>query len=97
MTTVTKQVEVSKEASELSDSVVTLVASIKKHGEDGFQAGEDIPAIVLENLQSLMKGIEGVNKLGDEAKQNLAAFINAWTLGGTEIASMFLVKDDTSA
>lgn len=87
-----KEVEVSKEADELAESVYKLVKSSKKHTEDGFQAGTDLPAIVMENLQSLMKGIDGMDKMNAEAKENMVAFINAWTLAGTKIAGLFITK-----
>lgn len=94
MGTVKKEVVVSKEASELADAVVTLVKSIKTHGKDGFQAGTDIPAVLMENLQGLSVGVAGVDLLDDEAKENLAAFINAWALAGTELAGLFLAKNE---
>ena len=96
MSTVTKQVEVSKEASELADSLVKLVKSCREHVKDGFQAGADVPAVLMENLQSLMKGIDGVDQLDDEAKENLTAFINAWSLAGSEMAGVFLKKDEST-
>ena len=92
MSTVKKEVIVSKEANELAESLVGLVKSSKEHVKDGFQAGKDIPAILLENMQSVLKGIEGVDKMGDEAKENMSAFINAWVLAGTEIAGIFFVR-----
>ena len=89
---VEKKVNVSKEANELAESVFGLVQSIKKHGEDGFQAGMDVPAVIMENMAKLMKGIEGAGKMGEEAKEELAAFINTWTLMGTDIAALFIKK-----
>ena len=96
MELVTKNVQVTKEASEMADALVELVKSVKKHSADGFQAGQDLPAIVMENLNQLMKGVEGVDKLGAEAKGDLTAFINAWVLSGTEVASLFLEKESVS-
>jgi len=92
MSIIKKEVSVSKETSELADSLVSLVKSIREHVKDGFQAGQDVPAILMENLQSLMKGVEGVDQLDDEAKENLSAFVNAWSLAGSEMAGMFLSK-----
>ena len=86
---VEKTVSVTKEASELSDSVVNLVISTKKALDDGFQAGTDIPLIITENLNSMMSGLQGMDKLGAEASQKKAEFIRAWMLGGLEIAELF--------
>ena len=87
-----KEVEVSKEADELAESIFKLVESSQKHTEDGFQAGKDLPAIIMENLQSLMTGIDGMDKMSAESKENIVAFINAWTLAGTKIAGLFISK-----
>ena len=89
---ITKQVDVSKEADELAESIFKLVESSQKHTEDGFQAGQDLPAIIMENLQSLMTGIDGMDKMSAESKENIVAFINAWTLAGTKIAGLFINK-----
>lgn len=86
---VKKEVVVTKEASELSDSLVGLVKSGKTALDDGFQAGTDIPVILTENLTGLMNGLGGMEKLGAEAKENKAEFIRAWMLGGLEIADLF--------
>ena len=92
MSTIKKEVEVSKEADELAESIFKLVESSQKHTKDGFQAGQDLPAIIMENLQSLMKGIDGMDKMSAESKENIVAFINAWTLAGTKIAGLFINK-----
>ena len=92
MSTIKKEVEVSKEADELAESIFKLVESSQKHTEDGFQAGQDLPAIIMENLQSLMTGIDGMDKMSAESKENIVAFINAWTLAGTKIAGLFISK-----
>jgi len=88
--TVTKEVKLTKEASELANSLVGLVRSGQKALADGFQAGGDIPTIISENLMGLMSGLEGMDKLGAEAKEEKAAFIAAWTLAGLEIADLFM-------
>ena len=91
---VSKSVEVSKESDELGQGLVSLVQSVKKALDDGFQAGEDIPAIILENIQSLSKSIEGADKIGDEYKEDPQAFLNAWLLAGSQIAGSFIKKDE---
>lgn len=90
---ITKEVKVTKEASELADSLVGLVKSGKEALKDGFQAGTDIPVILTENLMALMSGLEGMDKLGTEAKENKIAFINAWIVSGLEIAELFIAEE----
>jgi hypothetical protein len=97
MSTVKKEVEVSKESSEVADAVSALVKSIKEAGADGFQAAQDIPTVVLGNLQSLSTALEGSDKIGDEYKENPQAFLSAWMLGGSEVAGCFLKKDEGEA
>ena len=94
MSIVKKEVSVSKEANELAEALVDLVKSVRTHVADGFDPAADIPAILMENLKGLMQGVDGVDKLDDEAKANMSAFLNSWTLAGGQLAGMFLSKKD---
>lgn len=91
---VEKKVEVPKEYQELLDSIVMLVKSVKEAGKDGFQAATDIPNVVLANLDSLAKGVSGANKVDDELKAHLDAFVMASAVAGAEVAGVFLKKED---
>jgi hypothetical protein len=92
-----KTVEVSKESSELADAMVALVKSVKEATADGFDAAQDLPAIILGNLQGLSSAIEGVDKIDDEFKADPQAFLNAWLLASSELAGVFLKKDEVEA
>lgn len=89
-----KTVKVTKEADELAESLVGLVKSGKQALADGFQAGQDVPKVLSDNLMQMMTGLEGMDKLDDEAEQQLAAFIRAWSLAGVEIAELFFKKKE---
>lgn len=89
-----KTVKVTKEADEMAESIVSLVESSKKHVADGFQAGTDLPVILMENMQSMLVGIDGMEKMGAESKEQLIPFITAWNLAGLKIAELFLKKDE---
>jgi len=86
------KLSVTKEAHELSFAVVEVIKGVKLALSDGFQPGQDVPAIILGSLNHLMKGIEGVDKLPKEALEDLPEFIAAWMVGGAEIAQVFLKK-----
>ena len=79
------QVKVSKEGYEVGVAFLTLVKSIKKHSSDGWDTFTDAPAIVMENFGSLKKAIEGSDKLDDEAKEDIEAFINGIMLSMTAV------------
>ena len=93
---VKKEVEVTKEANEIAEALVSLVASSKDAVADGFQAGQDIPTIIAANLTNLMTGFDGMDKLTTEAKEKKIAFIRAWNLAGLEIADMFLDNEEVA-
>ena len=86
------KLQVTKEAHELAMAVVEVIKGVKLALADGFQPGQDIPAIILGSLNHLMKGIEGADKLPKEALEDLGPFISAWMVGGAEIAQVFLKK-----
>jgi hypothetical protein len=93
MAKVKVEVEVSKEAYELGKAVSEVVKSVKEALKDGFDPMTDVPAIVVQSLSELKTGIEGVQLLGEESKEDIEAFINAWLLSGTDIAGEFLKKE----
>lgn len=86
------KVEVTKEAYELGLALLAIVQATKNALKDGFQAGQDVPAILMQSLPALMKGVEGVEKLPEEARTHLKEFLNAWMFVGSEIAFEFLKK-----
>ncbi len=57
------EIEVGKESKEVVDAITLLVEDIREK--------KDISLIAAENLPSLMKAIEGVDKLDDEMKSEV--------------------------
>ena len=86
------KIEVTKEAYELGLALLEIVKAARIALKDGFQAGQDVPTIVMQSLPHLLKGVEGVDKLPEEAKMELKEFINAWMFAGSEIAFEFMKK-----
>jgi len=74
------EVEVSKEAHELGLALAKLTVAVKEALKDGFQVGQDVPAIVMTAFAELPKAIEGLDKLDDEAKASPKAFALALAL-----------------
>ena len=79
-----KEVEVPKEASEVLDLVVELVADIK--------AGKDAGAITGENIPGLMKAIDGFEKIADEVKHDAIYMGAAVAIG--ELVGVLIKKDE---
>jgi hypothetical protein len=88
-----KKVKVSKEADELTLALVGIVETGKRKLSDGFQVGEDLSAIFAENLTKLMTGLDGVQNIGEEFKEDVEAFTNAWVLAGTRVMGLLLKKE----
>lgn len=87
-------VEVSKEAHELGVGLVEVVKAVKLALADGFQPGADLPAIVVAAVAKLPPAIEGLDKLGGELAEDPVAFVRAFALSGSDIASLFVKKPD---
>lgn len=62
MSNVKVEIEVGKETKEVADALKALILDIK--------AKKDISLIAAENLSSLLKAVEGVDKLDDELKSS---------------------------
>ena len=75
-----KEIEVSKEASELMTGLIEVVKAVKEANKDGFQMGQDLPAIV-STLFGQMAALQGLDKIGDEIKENPVAFGSAMAIG----------------
>jgi len=73
---VTVQVEVSKEAYELGQGVAKFVTATKAALADGWQAGQDLPAVMSSAISDLIPALEGVQQIPDEA-QDKQALVNA--------------------
>lgn len=81
-------VEVSKETHELAIALVGIAAATKKALADGFQPGQDIPAIVTEAWAKLPEAIQGMDQVDDEFKESKSAFIKAIGLASADLADV---------
>jgi hypothetical protein len=88
---VTETVEVTKETREFGKAMVSLVKASKKAMADGFQP-TDLGTIVSSEFQSLMQGIQGVDQMSSEEKEDTEAFAKGIGLSIGELAGVFLEK-----
>ena len=93
MATLKVEVEVAKESYELGHAVVGLVNATKLALDDGWQAGQDLPAIGLAAYEHMVEGMKGAGGIPAESKEDMHAFLAAWNLAGLEIAGLWLKKD----
>lgn len=85
-------VQVQKEAYELGQGVAKFVGDLKQALSDGWQPGQDLPAILQATMADLIPAIQGVEKLGPELKENSKAFVNSFALSGIDMAFVFVPK-----
>ena len=85
-------VEVPKEMQEAAQAVVNMAAAAKLALADGFQPGQDIPALVSAAMANLMSAMDGMAKIPDEAKADPVSAAKCAALAGAEIASLFMQK-----
>jgi hypothetical protein len=67
----TKKIEVvvTKEVHEIGVAVKGVISAYKEATKDGFQAGQDIPAVLMASYSKLTEAIEGADKVGGELKE----------------------------
>lgn len=85
-------VTVAKETHEVFDALAEIVRQAKLALKDGFQPGQDIPAIVLGSFNKLTVALDGMGKVPADLKGNTPAFIQAVATGGGQVGAE-LAKD----
>lgn len=87
MEKMTVQVEVAKEAYELGLVLALLVKKTREALKDGL-GPEDIPTLLSVFIsKEFTEGVQGLDKLGAEVKEDSAAVVSALVVAGTKIAS----------
>jgi hypothetical protein len=86
------KVELAKEAYELAEAIKGLIVTARVALKDGFQPVVDIPVLLGANMGALLKGVEGLEKLPAEAKEDLAPVAKAFALAGADLAALFAKK-----
>lgn len=90
-------VEVTKEAYELAQGINKFVGAVRASLADGWQTGQDVPAIVTAAIGSLVPSIQGIEKIKDEAKkEHLEEFVAAFAIPAKEMAFSFIDKTPTN-
>jgi len=84
------EVEVPKEMHELMVGLAKIVKASKLALKDGFQPGQDLPAVLVAAVAELPAMVGGLDKLPEEAKEDVAGFIKAGVLGVSEVVSAAL-------
>jgi len=84
------ETEVPKEAYELSRALYNITAKAKEVTDNGWQTSEDLPQLLLTAATELVTALQGVEKMGDEAKASPALFAKAFALSGADVASLWV-------
>lgn len=84
------EVEVPKEMHELMLGIAKIVKASKLALKDGFQPGQDLPAVLVAAVAELPAMVGGLDKLPEEAKSDTAGFVKAGVLGAAEIVAAAL-------
>ncbi len=88
------ETEVTKEVYEIGLAVKGVVVAYKLATKDGFQAGQDIPAILMASYQELTKAIEGADLVDDEFKGEPVKAAMGALLPISEAVSLLSSKDE---
>lgn len=97
MSKITVSVEVEEKSYQVAEAIKGLIKSTKDALADGFQPGQDIPAIIGQNLSGLLVAVSDLSSLPGEAAEDTEAFMKAWGLAGLELAGLFLKKSQPVA
>ncbi len=85
-------VEVEEKSYDVGQAVKEIVKAAKQALDDGFQPGQDVPAILTASITQLITILANAPAIPAESQEDLAAFIKSWTLAGLDISSLFLKK-----
>ena len=88
---------VTKEVYELGLALKGMVEATKTALDDGFQAGTDLPAIVLSSVGNLTTAVQGIEKVGDEFKNAPVEAVLGALLPVVDAVKVFVKKDDAPA
>ena len=75
-----KEIKVEKEFSEIGVAIAKMITVADSALEDGFQAGQDIPTVLMGTYPELSKAMEGIDKLGPAFKENPVASLTGLIL-----------------
>ena len=64
-----KEIDVAKEANEIGVAIAKILITSNSALEDGFQAGQDIPTVLMGSYKELTDAIEGSEKVLEEFKK----------------------------
>lgn len=84
------EVEVSKEAYELGQGLAVFIKAAKQALNDGFQPGQDLPALMMSAMNDLLPAVQGLDQIEAEIKEDGQAFRQAVALGLSGISEIFL-------
>lgn len=85
-------VEVEEKSYDVGQAVKNIVESAQQALADGFQPGQDVPAILTSSIMQLVTILQNAPAIPAESQEDLAAFIKSWSLAGLDIAALFLKK-----
>lgn len=89
MAKITKSVELSKEAQELSEAIVGLVRSVKEKAKDGLSPAE-VASALTENVGALMAGLGGLDQLDDEVAADRGATVRVAALMAADLVDVLV-------
>ena len=78
-------VKVSKESYELGEGMASFIGAVKAALADGWNLGDDLPAIVSAAMTNLVPAVDGLTELDDEWAEDKASFMRAWALAGAQV------------
>lgn len=93
METVKREIECAKETVELGEGLSEFIVAMKTALADGWQTGEDLPAIITAAMAHLAPAIQGAEKIGAETK-DLDKFVNGIYVGLSPAVMSFIDKDE---
>ncbi len=79
----------SKELTELGQGIAKFLAAIKLASADGWQVGQDLPALVASATADLFPAVQGVTLIKEEYADK-KAFMNAVAVIGSAVAGAVL-------
>jgi hypothetical protein len=97
MEKIVKQVELPKELQEVLEVLVELIKVTKEQLKDGFDLSKDLGPILAIAVAKLPLAVDGMDKIGEELKNDLPGTIKASGIFAAELVEIFAKKEEIPA
>jgi len=85
-------IKVQKETYEMGQGIYKIIQAAKQASADGWQPGQDVPAILMTVVAELVPMVGDMDKIPAEYKEDKAAFLKSMAVPMSDMAALFMTS-----